>query len=135
MVVKHVNRKGQTFYLHEASTRTDKPRYSFSMKGEGAFEYEALLFIPSQAPFDLFTRDAKIGVQLYVKRVFVMGDCELRASTERQLFYGQERNYWSMNLETTLKVLEEWNSSDDATNAVAEASEAADLAGLRRRSA
>jgi molecular chaperone HtpG len=35
-----------------------------------------LLFIPSHAPFDLFTRDAKIGVQLYIKRVFVMGDCD-----------------------------------------------------------
>ena len=35
-----------------------------------------MLFIPSHAPFDLFTRDAKIGVQLYIKRVFVMGDCD-----------------------------------------------------------
>ena len=46
------------------------------MKAEGTFEYQALLFIPSQAPFDLFTRDAKIGMQLYVKRVFIMGDCD-----------------------------------------------------------
>jgi molecular chaperone HtpG len=46
------------------------------MKAEGTFEYQALLFIPSHAPFDLFTRDARIGVQLYVKRVFVMADCD-----------------------------------------------------------
>ena len=46
------------------------------MKAEGTFEYQALLFIPSHAPFDLFTRDAKTGVQLYVKRVFVMADCD-----------------------------------------------------------
>lgn len=46
------------------------------MKAEGTFEYQALLFIPSHAPFDLYDRDAKIGVQLYVKRVFVMGDCD-----------------------------------------------------------
>ena len=46
------------------------------MKAEGTFEYQALLFIPSHAPFDLFNRDAKIGVQLYVKRVFIMGDCD-----------------------------------------------------------
>src|SRR5437660_7067103 len=46
------------------------------MKGEGTFEYQALLFIPSHAPFDLFTQNAKSGMQLYVKRVFIMGDCE-----------------------------------------------------------
>ncbi len=46
------------------------------MKAEGTFEYQALLFIPSHAPFDLFNRDARVGVQLYVKRVFIMGDCD-----------------------------------------------------------
>ncbi len=46
------------------------------MKAEGTFEYQALLFIPSHAPFDLFNRDAHIGVQLYVRRVFVLGDCD-----------------------------------------------------------
>src|ERR1700749_2017312 len=46
------------------------------MKAEGTFEYQALLFIPSSAPFDLFDRDRKIGVQLYVKRVFIMDDCD-----------------------------------------------------------
>ena len=35
MVIKHVNRKGQTFYLHESKTKTGKPRYYFSMKDEG----------------------------------------------------------------------------------------------------
>src|SRR4051812_1847952 len=35
MVVKHVNRKGQTFYLHETRTKTGKPKYSFSMKDDG----------------------------------------------------------------------------------------------------
>lgn len=63
------------FYKHIAHA-WDDPLEIITMKGEGAFEYEALLFIPSQAPFDLFARDAKIGVQLYVKRVFVMGDCD-----------------------------------------------------------
>jgi molecular chaperone HtpG len=46
------------------------------MKAEGTFEYQALLFIPSRAPLDLFMRDRKRGVQLYVKRVFIMDDCE-----------------------------------------------------------
>jgi molecular chaperone HtpG len=63
------------FYKHIAHA-WDDPLEVIVMKGEGTFEYQALLFIPSQAPFDLFSRDAKIGVQLYVKRVFVMGDCD-----------------------------------------------------------
>ncbi|MDT0488494.1 molecular chaperone HtpG, partial [Streptomyces sp. DSM 41640] len=54
----------------------DDPLTVISMKGEGTFEYQALLFIPSHAPFDLFTRDAGTGVQLYIRRVFVMGDCD-----------------------------------------------------------
>lgn len=63
------------FYKHIAHA-WDDPLAVISMKGEGSFEYQALLFLPSHAPFDLFTRDAKTGVQLYIKRVFVMGDCE-----------------------------------------------------------
>ncbi|MFF9063753.1 molecular chaperone HtpG [Streptomyces sp. NPDC014891] len=52
------------------------PAETVHMKAEGTFEYEALLFVPSQAPFDLFSRESKRGVQLYVKRVFIMDDCE-----------------------------------------------------------
>ena len=63
------------FYKHVSHDWTD-PLETIHMKAEGTFEYEALLFIPSRAPFDLFTRDGKRGVQLYVKRVFIMDDCE-----------------------------------------------------------
>ncbi|UUO01967.1 molecular chaperone HtpG [Mycolicibacterium novocastrense] len=63
------------FYKHIAHA-WDDPLEVIAMKAEGTFEYQALLFIPSQAPFDLFTRDAKVGIQLYVRRVFIMGDCE-----------------------------------------------------------
>lgn len=52
------------------------PAETIHMRAEGTFEYEALLFVPSQAPFDLFSRETKPGVQLYVKRVFIMDDCE-----------------------------------------------------------
>lgn len=52
------------------------PAETIHMRAEGTFEYEALLFVPSQAPFDLFSRETKRGVQLYVKRVFIMDDCE-----------------------------------------------------------
>ncbi|MEU2835165.1 molecular chaperone HtpG [Streptomyces lavendulae] len=52
------------------------PAETIHMRAEGTFEYEALLFIPAQAPFDLYSRESKSGVQLYVKRVFIMDDCE-----------------------------------------------------------
>lgn len=52
------------------------PAETVHMRAEGNFEYEALLFIPSKAPFDLFSRETKRGVQLYVKRVFIMDDCD-----------------------------------------------------------
>ncbi|BBX23138.1 chaperone protein HtpG [Mycolicibacter terrae] len=65
----------QEFYKHIAHA-WDEPLEVIAMKAEGTFEYQALLFIPSHAPFDLFNRDAQVGVQLYVKRVFIMGDCD-----------------------------------------------------------
>ena len=63
------------FYRHISHDWTD-PLEVIHMRAEGIFEYEALLFIPSQAPFDLFRSDARRGIQLYVKRVFIMADCE-----------------------------------------------------------
>ncbi|HET9255050.1 MAG TPA: molecular chaperone HtpG [Pseudonocardiaceae bacterium] len=63
------------FYKHISHDWTD-PLEIISMKAEGTFEYQALLFIPGRAPFDLFMRDRKRGVQLYVKRVFIMDDCD-----------------------------------------------------------
>jgi molecular chaperone HtpG len=62
------------FYRHVSRDWND-PLEIIQLKAEGTFEYEALLFIPSMAPVDLFTREAKPGVQLYVKRVFIMDDC------------------------------------------------------------
>ncbi|MCV7092400.1 molecular chaperone HtpG [Mycobacterium interjectum] len=63
------------FYKHIAHA-WDDPLEVIAMKAEGTFEYQALLFIPSHAPFDLFDRDSHVGIQLYVKRVFIMGDCD-----------------------------------------------------------
>ncbi|WP_280402619.1 molecular chaperone HtpG [Nocardia carnea] len=63
------------FYKH-VSHAWDEPLEIIPLKAEGTFEYQALLFLPSQAPFDLFTREHKRGVQLYVKRVFIMDNCE-----------------------------------------------------------
>ena len=63
------------FYRH-ISHAWDEPLETITLKAEGTFEYQALLFLPTQAPFDLFSQDAKRGVQLYVRRVFIMDDCE-----------------------------------------------------------
>jgi molecular chaperone HtpG len=62
------------FYRHVSHDWTD-PLEVVHMHGEGTFSYDALLFIPERAPFDLFRPDGKRGVQLYVKRVFIMDDC------------------------------------------------------------
>ena len=43
---------------------------------EGSTEYTQLLYIPGKAPMDLYNRDAKAGLKLYVKRVFIMDDAE-----------------------------------------------------------
>lgn len=63
------------FYKH-VSHAWDDPLEIIPMKAEGTFEYQALLFIPAHAPFDLFAREHKRGVQLYVRRVFIMDNCE-----------------------------------------------------------
>jgi len=45
-------------------------------KVEGTLEYTSLLYIPKQAPFDLYDRERRYGLKLYVKRVFIMDDAE-----------------------------------------------------------
>jgi molecular chaperone HtpG len=64
----------QEFYKH-VSHDWNEPMETIRAKIEGTLEYQLLLFIPSQAPFDLYMREARRGVQLYVKRVFIMDDC------------------------------------------------------------
>ncbi|NGM12941.1 molecular chaperone HtpG [Verrucosispora sioxanthis] len=63
------------FYKHVSHDWAD-PLETIHMRGEGTFEYEALLFIPTHAPLDLFSPQGRRGVQLYVKRVFIMDDCD-----------------------------------------------------------
>ncbi|MER7459823.1 molecular chaperone HtpG [Micromonospora sp. NPDC126480] len=63
------------FYKHVSHDWAD-PLEVVHMRGEGTFEYEALLFLPAHAPLDLFSPQGRRGVQLYVKRVFIMDDCE-----------------------------------------------------------
>ncbi|SCL29111.1 molecular chaperone HtpG [Micromonospora rhizosphaerae] len=63
------------FYKHVSHDWAD-PLETIHMRGEGTFEYEALLFLPSHAPLDMFAPQGRRGVQLYVKRVFIMDDCD-----------------------------------------------------------
>ena len=63
------------FYRH-VSHDWREPLDTIRLAAEGTFEYQALLFLPSHAPMDLFMREGKRGVQLYVRRVFIMDDCE-----------------------------------------------------------
>jgi molecular chaperone HtpG len=63
------------FYKHLASDWTE-PLKCLPLKAEGVVEYEALLFIPSHASYDLFYHASETGLRLYARRVMVMEKCE-----------------------------------------------------------
>ncbi|MBL0220750.1 MAG: molecular chaperone HtpG [Myxococcales bacterium] len=63
------------FYKHLSHDWND-PLRTIPVKIEGTLEAYALLYVPAKAPFDLFSPEMKRGVQLYVKRVFVMDECK-----------------------------------------------------------
>ena len=52
------------------------PLFWFHTRAEGNLEYTTLFFIPSKAPLDLYQAEYKVGVKLYVKRVFIMDDAK-----------------------------------------------------------
>jgi molecular chaperone HtpG len=61
------------FYRHVAGDVAEPLAYVHA-KIEGTYEYTLLLFIPAKAPFDLWVPDARPGVRLHVRRVFIMAD-------------------------------------------------------------
>ena len=63
------------FYRHIAHDWTE-PLKVISFKAEGRIEYQALLFLPAQAPYDLYYVASKPGLQLYVKRIQILEKCE-----------------------------------------------------------
>jgi molecular chaperone HtpG len=63
------------FYKH-VSHDFEEPLTYVHNRVEGTNEYTSLLFIPKQAPFDLWDRDQKHGVKLFVRRVFIMDEAE-----------------------------------------------------------
>ncbi|RXH57235.1 molecular chaperone HtpG [Granulicella sibirica] len=52
------------------------PLFWFHTKAEGSLEYTTLFYIPAKAPLDLYQAEYKVGVKLYVKRVFIMDDAK-----------------------------------------------------------
>jgi molecular chaperone HtpG len=62
------------FYRHVSNDWT-LPFKTLALKAEGTIEYQALLFIPAQAPYDLFYHGYQGGLRLYAKRVMVMENC------------------------------------------------------------
>ncbi|MDZ4142228.1 MAG: molecular chaperone HtpG [Methylotenera sp.] len=65
----------QEFYKHVSHDFENPLAYTHS-RVEGKQEYISLLYIPGKAPFDLYDRDRRHGIKLYVKRVFIMEDAE-----------------------------------------------------------
>ncbi|MFZ7201181.1 molecular chaperone HtpG [Avibacterium avium] len=63
------------FYKHLSHDFADPLLWAHN-KVEGNQEYTSLLYVPSKAPWDLFNRDHKQGLKLYVQRVFIMDDAE-----------------------------------------------------------
>lgn len=64
------------FYKHISHDWGD-PLERIQAKIEGTLLYRLLLFIPSKAPFDMFSHDGAHGIHLYVRRVFIMDDCKV----------------------------------------------------------
>jgi len=63
------------FYKHVAHD-FEEPLARTHNRVEGKFEYTSLLYIPSRAPFDLWNREQRHGIKLYVRRVFIMDDAD-----------------------------------------------------------
>ncbi|VFP80185.1 molecular chaperone HtpG [Candidatus Erwinia haradaeae] len=69
------NEEYKEFYKHLSHDNSEPLIWSHN-RVEGKQEYTSLLYIPSQAPWDMWNRDHKHGLKLYVQRVFIMDDAE-----------------------------------------------------------
>jgi len=65
-----------TEFYHHTAHAFDEPWLTLHWKAEGKIEYSALLFVPTQRPFDLLQPERKHQLRLYVSRVFITDDCE-----------------------------------------------------------
>ena len=55
---------------------SEDPLFWFHTKAEGSLEYTTLFYVPANAPLDLYQAEYKVGVKLYVKRVFILDDAK-----------------------------------------------------------
>ena len=63
-------------FYHHVAHAFDDPWFTLHNQVEGVVSYTSLLFVPKQAPLDLFDPERKSRLKLYVKRVFITDDCE-----------------------------------------------------------
>jgi molecular chaperone HtpG len=63
-------------FYHHVAHAFDEPWARLHVRAEGVVSYQALLFVPSTQPFDLYDPQRQHGVKLYVRRVFITGDLE-----------------------------------------------------------
>lgn len=73
---KDVKQEEYDNFYREKFMAMDKPLHTIVTSVEGVVTYKALLFIPSQAPYDYYTKEYKKGLQLYSNGVLIMENCE-----------------------------------------------------------
>ena len=73
---KDISAEQYTEFYKNLSHDTEAPLAWSHNRVEGSTEYTQLLYIPAKAPVDLWNRDRKAGIKLYVKRVFIMDEAE-----------------------------------------------------------
>jgi molecular chaperone HtpG len=73
---KDISKEHYDDFYKQISHDQEAPLAYTHNRVEGSTEYTQLLYIPGTAPFDLWNRDKKAGIKLYVKRVFIMDDAE-----------------------------------------------------------
>lgn len=73
---KDVKQEEYDNFYREKFMTMDKPLHTIVTSVEGVVTYKALLFIPSQAPYDYYTKEYKKGLQLYSSGVLIMENCE-----------------------------------------------------------
>ncbi|MCP4661469.1 MAG: molecular chaperone HtpG [bacterium] len=113
------------FFKHIAHD-WNEPLDVLSLRAEGRIEYQALLFVPSKTPWDIYSREQQFGLQLYVRRILVMDHCEelvppylrfvkgvvdsadLPLSISREMIH-QDRHIHQMRKWLTRKVLDHLN--------------------------
>ncbi|MGH9199718.1 MAG: molecular chaperone HtpG, partial [Vicinamibacterales bacterium] len=72
---QEVTAQEYTEFYHHITNDWTEPLLRMSLKAEGRWEYSSLLFVPAQAPSDLFYHDARFGLQLYSNRILLVDEC------------------------------------------------------------